>query len=161
MSEVQESFEGRAVLIKHKEFALFHPAMFILAQILTDIPVLLVQISIFSLVLYFMTGLLSSASAFFTYWIIVLSVTMTMTAMFRWVASMFGTFNDASKVSGLLVSATVTYAGYLIAKPSMHRKPLCNQAPRTPCKKTDMYSHLQPGSCGFTGSTPLPTHSRL
>lgn len=76
MSEVNESFSGRPVLIKHKGFAYFHPAAFCLAQIAADIPVLLFQVSMFGLVLYFMVGLSMSAGAFFSYWIIVFTTTM-------------------------------------------------------------------------------------
>ncbi len=122
MSEVQDSFHGRPVLVKHKEFAFFQPAAFVLAQIFSDIPILLVQITIFSIVVYFMTGLRVSAAAFFTYYAIVFTSTMTMTALFRACGSAFSSFNAASKVSGLGISAAVTYAGYIIAKPSMHRR---------------------------------------
>jgi ABC-type multidrug transport system ATPase subunit len=76
MSEVTESFSGRPVLIKHKSFAYFHPAAFCLAQIAADIPVLLFQISVFGLVVYFMVGLTMSAGAFFTYYAIVFTTTM-------------------------------------------------------------------------------------
>lgn len=76
MSEVTDSFSGRPVLVKHKSFALFHPSAFCIAQIAADIPVLLFQISIFSLVVYFMVGLTMSASHFFTYWIVIFAVTM-------------------------------------------------------------------------------------
>jgi ABC-type multidrug transport system permease subunit len=96
--------------------------MFVLAQIFSDIPILLIQISNFSLVVYFMTGLTRTASAFFTYWIVVFTATLVMTALFRACGSAFRTFNAASKVSGLTVLAAVVYAGYLIPKPEMHRK---------------------------------------
>jgi ABC-type multidrug transport system ATPase subunit len=76
MSEVTDSFSGRPVLIKHKGFAYFHPAAFCFAQIAADIPVLLFQISMFGLVVYFMVGLTMSAGAFFTYWILVFATTM-------------------------------------------------------------------------------------
>ena len=76
MSEVTDSFSGRPVLIKHKDFAFFHPAAFCLAQITADIPVLLFQISIFSVVVYFMAGLTMEAGHFFTYWILVFATTM-------------------------------------------------------------------------------------
>lgn len=76
MSEVTDSFNGRPVLIKHKSFAFFHPAAFCIAQIAADIPIILLQTSTFSVVLYFMVGLKMTASAFFTYWIIVIASTM-------------------------------------------------------------------------------------
>lgn len=76
MSEVTDSFIGRPVLTKHKSFAFFHPAAFCIAQIAADLPVLLFQITIFSVVLYFMVGLTLTAAAFFTFWIIVFATTM-------------------------------------------------------------------------------------
>ena len=76
MSEVTDSFSGRPVLVKHKGFAFFHPAAFCLAQITADIPVLLFQITMFSLVVYFMVGLTMSAGFFFTYWIIIFCTSM-------------------------------------------------------------------------------------
>ncbi|KAJ5649509.1 ABC multidrug transporter atrF [Penicillium longicatenatum] len=120
MSEVTDSFSGRPVLIKHKDFAYFHPAAFCLAQITADIPVLLFQISMFSLVVYFMVGLTMSAGAFFTYWIMVFATTMCMTAFFRAIGALFSTFDGASKVSGFMISALIMYTGYMIQKPEMH-----------------------------------------
>ncbi|KAI5464260.1 ABC-2 type transporter-domain-containing protein [Mariannaea sp. PMI_226] len=120
MSEVTDSFTGRPVLLKHKSFAFFHPAAFCIAQIAADIPIILVQVSGFSLVLYFMVHLTMSASAFFTFWIVLIAVTMCMTALFRSVGAIFRTFDGASKVSGLLIAAIVIYSGYMIQKPNMH-----------------------------------------
>ncbi|KAL2857263.1 ABC-2 type transporter-domain-containing protein [Aspergillus pseudoustus] len=120
MAEVTESFQGRPVLIKHKSFAYFHPAAFCIAQIAADIPVLLFQVSIFAIVLYFMVGLEMTAAAFFTFWFVVFVTTMAMTALFRAVGAGFKTFDDASKVSGFLISALIMYTGYMIRKPEMH-----------------------------------------
>ncbi|KAI0598853.1 ABC transporter [Biscogniauxia sp. FL1348] len=120
MSEVTESFSGRPVLLKHKHFAFFHPAAFCIAQIAADIPIILLQISIFSLVLYFMVGLTMSAGTFFTYWVILFATTMCVTAMFRSIGAAFDTFDGASKISGLIIMTSVMYTGYMITKPQMH-----------------------------------------
>lgn len=120
MSEVVASFTGRPVLIKHKHFAFFHPAAFCFAQIVLDVPIALFQISIFSLILYFMTGLEMNAANFFTYWIVLFAVTMCLTQMFRGIGALFSTFDGASKISGFLVTALVVYAGYMIERPEMH-----------------------------------------
>ncbi|KAJ8067991.1 hypothetical protein OCU04_003570 [Sclerotinia nivalis] len=120
MSEVTDSFTGRPILAKHKTFAMYHPAAFCIAQIAADIPVLIVQISHFSLVVYFMVGLKQEAGAFFTYWIIIFAVAMCMTACFRAIGAAFSTFDAASKVSGFLISALIMYTGYMIRKPDMH-----------------------------------------
>ncbi|KUJ19547.1 putative Brefeldin A resistance protein [Mollisia scopiformis] len=120
LSEVTDSFSGRPVLAKHKSFALYHPAAFCIAQITADIPVILVQVSTFSIILYFMVGLRQDAGAFFTFWVIVFSTAMTMTAFFRAIGAGFSTFDAASKVSGFMVAALIMYTGYMIRKPQMH-----------------------------------------
>lgn len=97
MSEVTDSFSGRPVLAKHKLFALYHPAAFCIAQIAANIPVLLIQISVFSIILYFLAGLTVSASAFFTLWIVTFMTTICMTALFRAIGASFSTFDGASK----------------------------------------------------------------
>lgn len=120
MSEVTESFQGRPILTKHKSFGLFHPAAFCIAQIAADVPIILVQITMWALPLYFMAGLTMAADAFFTYWIVLFTITMCMTAFFRAVGASFPNFDAASKVSGLMVKAFITYTGYMIIKPKMH-----------------------------------------
>jgi ABC-type multidrug transport system permease subunit len=120
MSEVTDSFSGRPVLAKHKDFALYHPAAFCFAQIAADVPIIAAQVCSFSLIMYFLVGLEQTAGAYFTYWIILFSLSMAMTALFRMIGAVFQKFDDASKVSGLLVSALITYAGYMIPKTEMH-----------------------------------------
>ena len=120
MSEVTDSFTGRPVLGKHKAFAMYHPAAFCISQIAADLPVIVFQVSVFSIILYFMVGLKVSAAAFFTYWILVFSTTMCMTAFFRAIGAAFPNFDAAAKVSGFGVSAIFTYTGYMIPKTAMH-----------------------------------------
>ncbi|KAH8704060.1 ABC transporter [Talaromyces proteolyticus] len=119
-SEVTDSFFGRPVLAKHRAFAFYHPVASCLAQIITDIPILLFQITSFSLIIYFMVGLTSTAGSFFTFWFVILSATMCMTALFRAVGAGFKTFDDASKMSGVLVMSLLMYSGYMIPKHQMH-----------------------------------------
>ncbi|KAI9792877.1 MAG: hypothetical protein M1833_000989 [Piccolia ochrophora] len=120
MAEVTNSFAGRPVLAKHKSFALFHPAAFCIAQIVTDIPVLLFQVTQFSLVIYFLVGLKADVASFFTFYVILFTVSMCMTAVFRAVGAASKTFDAASKISGFLVSALIIYTGYMIPKTQMH-----------------------------------------
>ncbi|KAK0641047.1 ABC-2 type transporter-domain-containing protein [Cercophora newfieldiana] len=120
MSEVTDSFFGRPILLKHKSFSLFHPAAFCIAQIAADIPIILVQVIVFALPLYFMAGLTVSAGAFFTYFALLFVITMVMTAFFRAVGAAFPNFDAASKVSGFMVGALIMYTGFMIQRPSMH-----------------------------------------
>ena len=76
MSEVTDSFLRRPVLAKHKSFAFYHPAAFCIAQVAADILQLCVQITAFSVVLYWMVGLAASAGQFFIFWVVIFAATM-------------------------------------------------------------------------------------
>jgi ABC-type multidrug transport system permease subunit len=118
-SEVTDCFVGRSVLTKHRSLAFHHPAAWCLAQIIIDIPIILIQISLFSLPIYFMVGLTNAANVFFGFWSILVSVTFCLTAFFRAVGAGFKTFNDASKISGVAVLVLLLYSGFMIAKGDM------------------------------------------
>ncbi|KAK4140476.1 ABC-2 type transporter-domain-containing protein [Dichotomopilus funicola] len=120
MTEVTSSFNGRPILVKHKLFGLYHPGAFCIAQITADIPLILFQVSVFGVILYFMVGFTATASAFFTYWVILVATTMCMTALFRAIGAAFSKFDGAAKVAGLSILSTMLYTGYMIQKPQMH-----------------------------------------
>ncbi len=140
MTEVTSSFNGRPILIKHKLFGFYHPAAFCVAQITADIPLILFQVSVFGVILYFMVGFTATAAAFFTYWVVLVVTTMVsfaaplhpssathansgcqcMTALFRAIGAAFSKFDGAAKVAGLCILSTMLYTGYMIQKPQMH-----------------------------------------
>lgn len=120
MSEVTDSYAGRPILAKHKNFAFFNPAAFCIAQVTADIPIIFVQVTGFVIILYWMTALKATAAAFFTAWFIVYITTFVMTAFFRMIGAAFKNFDAASKISGFSVTASILYIGYQIPKPDMH-----------------------------------------
>jgi ATP-binding cassette subfamily G (WHITE) protein 2 (SNQ2) len=81
MNEVEATFKGRPVLAKQKGFAFFTPFTYVIAQVISDIPILFIQVALFALIIYFMTGLMVSAGAFFTYFAIVFVTAMCVTAL--------------------------------------------------------------------------------
>lgn len=120
MSEVTDSFAGRPILAKHKNFAFFNPAAFCIAQIAADVPIIFFQVTTFIVILYWMTALKATAAAFFTCWFVIYLTTFVMTAFFRMVGASFSNFDAASKISGFSVTALILYNGYQIPKPQMH-----------------------------------------
>ncbi|KAI9925375.1 hypothetical protein ASPWEDRAFT_46883 [Aspergillus wentii DTO 134E9] len=120
MSEVVDSFTGRPIILKHKSFAYIKPAAICLAQITSDIPTSLLQVTVWSLVVYFMTGLTSSASSFFTFWIVLFVTNMCSCSLFRAVGAVFGSFDVASQVSGYVIGIMAMYSGYQIHTTQMH-----------------------------------------
>ncbi|WRT63331.1 uncharacterized protein IL334_000236 [Kwoniella shivajii] len=118
LSETTAAFSGRAVLAKHKAFSLYRPSAILIAQTIGDLPIFFFQLVIFTLIIYFMVGFKVDVGLYFTFLLFTYITTLTTTAFFRFIGYSFGTFNNASKVSGLMFS--ILYAGYIIYTPSMH-----------------------------------------
>jgi len=57
MSEIPALYAQRPIVLRHQHAALYHPFIEALALTLVDIPITLITIIIFSIILYFMTGL--------------------------------------------------------------------------------------------------------
>ncbi|RKP10124.1 ABC-2 type transporter-domain-containing protein [Thamnocephalis sphaerospora] len=118
-AEVPKSFFGRGVLYKHKALALYHPSAYYIAQVLADVPRLFLQSLLFSALIYWMVGLHSTASAFLTYFLILFLAGLTMTALFRLLASISPDIEFASILSGTLLLTLLLYTGYIIPLKSM------------------------------------------
>jgi ATP-binding cassette subfamily G (WHITE) protein 2 (SNQ2) len=61
MAEIPSLYSQRRIVLRHEKAALYHPFVEALAHTLVDIPIAFCIISIFSVILYFMTGLQRSA----------------------------------------------------------------------------------------------------
>lgn len=111
MSETTASFMGRPILVRHKRFGFYRPTAFCIANAITDIPIVLLQVSCFSLILYFMSAMQMDAGKFFTYWIVINALTLCFLQMFRAVGAVFSNFGTASQLSGILSTVFFVYSG--------------------------------------------------
>ena len=57
LAELMKAVSGRDIVARHKEYAFYRPSAVTLARALVDLPVLLMQVVVFGILLYFMTGL--------------------------------------------------------------------------------------------------------
>ncbi|KAL6229440.1 hypothetical protein BDW75DRAFT_245735 [Aspergillus navahoensis] len=119
MAEVTGSFRGRPIVIKHKSFGYHHPAAYALAILAAELPVVVFQCTILTVVLYWMVGLKATAAAFFTFWIILIAITFCINAMFRAIGAASPNLEVASNLSGIIMKFLVMYTGYMIPKPQM------------------------------------------
>ena len=119
MSEITKGYAQRPIVIRHSRFAFLHPAADALADTLLDIPIRLVSLTLFVVILYFMTNLAQTADQFFIFYGIVVLTTFTMAAFFRMLAAIFQQESAATMVAGIAVIDMVLYAGYAIPRPSM------------------------------------------
>lgn len=61
MAEIPALFAQRQIVLRHEKAALYHPFVESLAHTLVDVPITLCIMTLFAIVLYFMTGLQKSA----------------------------------------------------------------------------------------------------
>ncbi|KAK1767800.1 ABC-2 type transporter-domain-containing protein [Phialemonium atrogriseum] len=105
---------GRSVVNKHRAYAFHRPSALWIAQIFVDQAFAASQIMLFSIIVYFMSGLVRDAGAFFTFYLLVLSGNIAMTLFFRIIGCISPDYDYASKFAVIVITFYVTTSGYLI-----------------------------------------------
>lgn len=113
-SELPSTMIGRPIVNKHKAYAFHRPSALWIAQIFVDQVFSASQILLFSIIVYFMTNLVRTAGAFFTFFLLLLSGNVAMTLFFRIIGCASPDFDSAIKFAVLLITFFVTTSGYLI-----------------------------------------------
>ena len=107
------------VLTPTTDFSMYRPAAYAIAQTFVDIPLVLIQVLLFDIIIYWMAGLAPTASQFFISILTLWLVTMTTYAFFRAISAVMKTLDDATKVTGVAIQVLVVYTGYLIPPSQM------------------------------------------
>jgi len=119
LAEIPNGYAQRPIVIRQNRFAMLHPSADALANTLLDLPIRVINVTVFDVLLYFMTRLYFSADAFFVFWSTTLLATYTMVAFFRALAATCRSEALATMIGGLAVIDSALYAGYVIPRPSM------------------------------------------
>ncbi|TDZ36237.1 ABC transporter G family member 11 [Colletotrichum spinosum] len=120
-SELAGTMTGRAIVNKHKAYAFHRPSALWIAQIIVDQAFAASQIMVFSLIVYWMSGLVRDAGAFFTFYLMILSGNIAMTLFFRTIGCISSDFDVAIKSAVVLITFFVVTSGYLIQYQSEHK----------------------------------------
>lgn len=118
MAETTASFMGRPIISRQKRFAFYRPTAHCIATAITDIPDVLAQVTLFTLILYWLCGFQADAGKFFTHWIVVNVYMLCCTAFFRMIGAGFRKFGDASKISGFFCMVYIIYGGEFVLEAS-------------------------------------------
>jgi ATP-binding cassette, subfamily G (WHITE), member 2, SNQ2 len=113
-SELGSTMLGRPIVNKHRAFAFHRPSALWLAQICVDLAFASVQIFVFSVIVYFMTGLVRTAGAFFTFVLIIITGYLMMTLFFRTIGCLCPDFDYAIKFAATIITLFVITSGYII-----------------------------------------------
>lgn len=113
-AELGSTMLGRPIVNKHRAFTFHRPSALWIAQILVDTAFAAVQICVFSIIVYFMCGLVLDVGAFFTFVLIIISGYLSMTLFFRTIGCLCPDFDYAMKFAAVIITLYVLTAGYLI-----------------------------------------------
>ncbi|KAI8968505.1 ABC-2 type transporter-domain-containing protein [Mycotypha africana] len=119
-SELVSFLTGRPILEKHKQYALYRPSAFYIAQVIMDIPYAFVQVLVFELCAYFMMDLSLDAGKWFTFFVTLFFMNLCMNGFFRVWGALTNNFFLATVITGIIFIATTTYVGYTIPFSKMH-----------------------------------------
>lgn len=116
LAEVQASFLGRPIVSRQKSFAFARPSAYAVASTLLDIPLIILTLSLFQIVFYFMVHFQFDAGKFFSMWVILLATFLSFTSLFRMIGAWCKHFGLASQIAGWTIMVMMVYAGKLAAK---------------------------------------------
>ncbi|KAL8740759.1 MAG: hypothetical protein Q9190_006573, partial [Brigantiaea leucoxantha] len=122
LTELMKAVSGRVVIARHSDYAFNSPSAVALARVLADFPLIIVQVLVFCVVMYFMTNLDADVSKFWIYCLFVYTITICITALYRMFAALSPTIDDAVRFSGTALNLLIVYTGYVIAKPTLIRE---------------------------------------
>lgn len=98
----------------------YRPAAYAIAQTVVDMPLVLIQVLIFDLVVYFMANLSRTPSQFFISVLFVWILTLNMYSFFRAIGALVKSLDVATRITGVAVQILIVYTGYLIPPQKMH-----------------------------------------
>ncbi|KAK5162685.1 hypothetical protein LTR04_003110 [Oleoguttula sp. CCFEE 6159] len=112
--ELASTMLGRPIVNKHRAYTFHRPSALWLAQIVVDLVFAAAQILLFSIIVYFMCGLVRDAGAFFTFYLVIVSGYLAMTLFFRTIGCLCPDFDYAMKFAAVIITLFVLTSGYLI-----------------------------------------------
>ncbi|KEQ86373.1 hypothetical protein D6C84_04937 [Aureobasidium pullulans] len=112
--EILTLYAQRPIVEKHSRYALYHPSAEAFASMLTDMPYKILNAIIFNTTLYFMTNLRREPGPFFFFLLVSFFLTLTMSMLFRTIASVSRTLSQAMAPAAILILAIVIFTGFTI-----------------------------------------------
>jgi ATP-binding cassette, subfamily G (WHITE), member 2, SNQ2 len=102
--------------MRHKALAFYRPSAVVIARAILDIPLIFLQTTVFTIIVYFLAQLSRTGGQFMIYWLFVYLCVYSMTQLYRMFAAWLGTFDDAIRFAGLAILITFFYTGYIVTR---------------------------------------------
>ncbi|TRM65094.1 ABC-2 type transporter-domain-containing protein [Schizophyllum amplum] len=114
MLEMLTLYAQRPIVEKHSRYALYHPFSEAIASMICDLPSKIITSLAVNLTLYFMSNLRREPGPFFLYQLFAFTCTLTMSMIFRTIASSTRTLAQAMPPASVFMLALVIYTGFTI-----------------------------------------------
>ncbi|KAF2675522.1 hypothetical protein BT63DRAFT_450509 [Microthyrium microscopicum] len=112
--EILTLYAQRPIVEKHARYALYHPSAEAFASMLMDLPYKVLNAIFFNVVLYFMVNLRREPGPFFFFLLTTFTLTLVMSMLFRFIASVSRSLSQALAPAGILILAIIIYTGFAI-----------------------------------------------
>ncbi|KAJ2826531.1 ATP-binding cassette transporter snq2 [Coemansia erecta] len=112
-AELPAAVTGRLVTYKQKSLSMFHPGVLAFVQTVADIPYITISTLLFSIILYFASGLSSTAGQFFAFVLFLLAGCLCLTALFRLIGNASPNLDIGHTASGVILLFSILLTGYL------------------------------------------------
>ncbi|KAK9471338.1 P-loop containing nucleoside triphosphate hydrolase protein [Dipodascopsis tothii] len=104
---------GRTLANKHRKFGMYRPSALALGRILAELPLLTAQVSVYCVILYFMSNLARTPGQFFLHLLTVITGTFTMLAFYRAIGTLSNNFDGVLRVTANVLNALAFWIGYV------------------------------------------------
>ncbi|KAJ3112678.1 hypothetical protein HDU96_004308 [Phlyctochytrium bullatum] len=136
LSEIPQIMNGRPILYKHADAALYRPAALFYSNLLFSFISDSLNIMVFSVVFYFMVGLQMATEKFFIFYLSLVVTNQSFSALMKMIGNAVATIEEADQIAGTILTLSVLYNGYMIPMDDM--KPWLK-----------WFSYINPLSYGF------------
>ncbi|ETP29661.1 hypothetical protein F442_21243 [Phytophthora nicotianae P10297] len=107
---------AREVFYKQRRANFFRTASYVLSFSASQIPPIILETIVFSSIVYWMCGFVSSAGSFILFVVMLCLINITVGAFFFLLSSFSPNVNVANPVSGVIVELFILFAGFTITK---------------------------------------------
>ncbi|GMM56132.1 hypothetical protein DAKH74_027480 [Maudiozyma humilis] len=120
MSLASMDLSQRPIVVKQKHYSFYHPAAESLADTISGFPFRMIGMTLFLIILFFLSGLHRTAGTFFMVYLFLTMCSETINGLFQMIAAGCSSLAQAHSICGILMMAISMYSSYMIQLPSMH-----------------------------------------
>ncbi|KAG9236026.1 ABC-2 type transporter-domain-containing protein [Amylocarpus encephaloides] len=114
MLEIMTLYAQRPIVEKQSRYAFYHPSAESCASILLDLPLKILNAISFNLMFYFMTNLNREPGPFFFYLLVVILIVLAMSGVFRSIASVSRTEQQAMVPAAVMMLSLLIFTGFVV-----------------------------------------------